>query len=87
MKAVEAAINMSSGKQFKIECPLMWLDKKGVWELAQTLGGTSLVDIVRENTHTCYLGLRDSRHDWGYGCGSCAACKLRAKGWREFANH
>jgi 7-cyano-7-deazaguanine synthase len=86
MKAVEAAINMSSGKQFKLECPLMWLDKKGVWQLAERLGGASLVSVVQKETHTCYQGLRDTMHDWGYGCGTCAACKLRAKGWREFAN-
>jgi len=84
MKAIEVAINLSSGKQFKIECPLMWLDKKGVWQLAADLGGTRLVDLIRENTHTCYLGSRYVRHEWGYGCGSCAACELRAKGWRDF---
>jgi 7-cyano-7-deazaguanine synthase len=85
MKAVEGAINASTGKRFKVECPLMWLDKKGVWQLAANLGGDGLVKIVREDTHTCYSGVRDIRHDWGYGCGICAACKLRAKGWREFA--
>jgi 7-cyano-7-deazaguanine synthase len=87
MKAVETAINMSSGKDFKIECPLMWLDKKGVWQMAENLGGTDLVRIIQEDTHTCYQGSRDTRHDWGYGCGSCPACKLRAKGWLEFTSH
>jgi 7-cyano-7-deazaguanine synthase len=87
MKAVETAINMSSGKQFEIKCPLMWLDKRGVWQLAESLGGPDLVRIVQENTHTCYQGLRDTRHEWGYGCGVCPACKLRAKGWREFTSH
>lgn len=86
MNGIEAAINLSSGKQFKIECPLMWLDKKGVWELAESLGGSALVEIIREGTHTCYQGSRDVQHDWGYGCGSCPACELRAKGWREFKN-
>jgi 7-cyano-7-deazaguanine synthase len=86
MKAIETAINMSSGKQFKVECPLMWLDKKGVWQLAENLGGTDLVRIVQEETHTCYQGLRDTQHDWGYGCGACPACKLRAKGWQEYVN-
>jgi 7-cyano-7-deazaguanine synthase len=87
MRAVEAAINLSSGKQFKIECPLMWLDKKGVWELAEKLGGSSLVSIIQDDTHTCYQGLRDNKHDWGFGCGECPACKLRAKGWQEFTTH
>jgi 7-cyano-7-deazaguanine synthase len=86
MKAVETAINMSSGKQFKIECPLMRLDKKGVWQLAESLGGAGLVRVIQDDTPTCYQGSRDIRHDWGYGCGTCPACQLRVKGWREFAN-
>lgn len=84
MKAVETAISLSSGLVFKVECPLMRLDKAGVWALAQSLGGRELVNIVQEDTHTCYLGSREVRHDWGYGCGTCPACQLRAKGWSEF---
>jgi 7-cyano-7-deazaguanine synthase len=84
MKAIETAISLSSDLEFKIECPLMWLDKAGVWALAQSLGGQEFVNIVQEDTHTCYLGSREVRHDWGYGCGICDACKLREKGWREF---
>lgn len=84
MKAAETAISLSSGLVFKVECPLMWLDKAGVWALAQSLGGRELVNIILEETHTCYLGSRGVRHDWGYGCGTCAACQLREKGWREF---
>jgi 7-cyano-7-deazaguanine synthase len=84
MKAIETAINLSSGLLFKIECPLMWLDKAGVWTLAQSIGGGELVNIILEDTHTCYLGSREVRHDWGYGCGTCDACQLREKGWRKF---
>jgi 7-cyano-7-deazaguanine synthase len=84
MKAAETAISLSSGLEFKLECPLMLLDKAGVWTLAHSLGGREFVDLVREDTHTCYLGSRDVRHDWGYGCGTCDACRLREKGWREF---
>ena len=86
MKAVEAALRLTSGLDFTIECPLMWLDKAGVWRLAETLGGAPLVDIVREDTHTCYQGSRDVRHEWGFGCGTCPACKLRSKGWNEFVS-
>jgi 7-cyano-7-deazaguanine synthase len=86
MKAVEAALNMVSGLEFKIECPLMWLDKASVWGLAQSLGGKGLVEIVQEDTHTCYKGSREVRHEWGYGCGKCDACVLREKGWREFSS-
>jgi 7-cyano-7-deazaguanine synthase len=84
MKAVETAISLSSGLDFKVVCPLMWLDKAGVWALAKSLGGQELVNIVLEDTHTCYMGSREVRYDWGYGCGTCDACLLREKGWREF---
>jgi 7-cyano-7-deazaguanine synthase len=87
MNAIEAAVNESTGKKFKIECPLMQLDKKGVWQLAESLGGADLIKVVQEDTHSCYQGSRDVRYDWGYGCGECLACKLRAKGWQEFTNH
>jgi 7-cyano-7-deazaguanine synthase len=86
MKAVETAISLSSGLVFKVECPLMWLDKAGVWALARSLGGREPVNIIQEDTHTCYLGSREIRHDWGYGCGTCEACQLREKGWREFSS-
>lgn len=86
IKAVESAISFSSGLKFTIERPLMWLDKAGVWALAQSLGGSHLVEIIREESHSCYVGARNVRHDWGYGCGSCPACELRAKGWKEFSN-
>jgi len=63
-----------------IETPLMWLTKAQTWALAEVLGGAALVEIVREHTHTCYLGERGRRHDWGYGCGTCPACVLRGEG-------
>jgi 7-cyano-7-deazaguanine synthase len=84
MKAVERAISLSSGFDFKIQCPLMSLDKAGVWMLAHSLGGDRLVTIVREDTHTCYSGSREHLHEWGYGCSVCEACRLREKGWRDF---
>jgi 7-cyano-7-deazaguanine synthase len=61
------------------------LDKASTWKLAQELGGAGLVDLIREHSHTCYLGERGAQHEWGYGCGECPACALRAKGWREYA--
>jgi 7-cyano-7-deazaguanine synthase len=64
-----------------IETPLMWIDKAGTWELAHKLGGSALVQLIVEATHTCYLGDRETRHAWGVGCGACPACDLRAKGW------
>src|SRR6266404_5055604 len=62
------------------------LDKASTWKLAHELGGAGLVDLIREHSHTCYLGERGAQHDWGFGCGECPACALRAKGWRQYAD-
>jgi len=85
IKALEKALQLGMDKPFQLHTPLMWLDKAATWGLASELGGAGLVDLIREHSHTCYLGERGARHDWGYGCGECPACQLRAKGWREFA--
>lgn len=86
MKAMQLALSLGMDKRFLIETPLMWIDKAETWELAQSIGGEKLVDLIIEHTHTCYLGDRTHRQDWGYGCGECPACDLRAKGfarWRS----
>jgi 7-cyano-7-deazaguanine synthase len=70
--------------QLIIETPLMWLNKAATWQLADRLGGKSLVDLIRTETHTCYLGERGQLHDWGYGCGQCPACELRANGYQTY---
>ena len=80
MKAMQLALNLGMAQRFRIETPLMWIDKAATWKLAHDLGGAALLELVREHTHTCYLGDRSQRHDWGYGCGSCPACELRARG-------
>jgi 7-cyano-7-deazaguanine synthase len=72
-------------RAFHLHTPLMWRDKAATWALAHELGGAGLVDLIREQSHTCYLGERGAWHDWGYGCGECPACSLRAKGWLEYA--
>lgn len=84
MKAMQIALSLGMDKRFLIETPLMWIDKAATWALAEALGGTALVDLIVEHTHTCYLGDRVQRHAWGYGCGECPACDLRAKGWAGF---
>jgi 7-cyano-7-deazaguanine synthase len=84
MKALQVALNLGMATRLKVETPLMWIDKATTWELALQLGGQPLVDLIREDTHTCYLGERGALHDWGYGCGTCPACELRARGYREF---
>lgn len=84
MKAMQLALSLGMDKRFLIETPLMWIDKAQTWRLAESLGGKALVDLIVEHTHTCYLGDRGHRHAWGYGCGSCPACELRARGWAVY---
>ncbi|MBY0240224.1 MAG: 7-cyano-7-deazaguanine synthase QueC [Burkholderiaceae bacterium] len=85
MKALQVALNLGMATRLKLETPLMWLDKAQTWTLAHQLGGQGLVDLIRADTHTCYLGERGALHDWGYGCGTCPACELRARGYAQFA--
>jgi 7-cyano-7-deazaguanine synthase len=84
LKALQVAINLGMASRLNIETPLMWIDKAESWRLAERLGGKDLVDVIRHDTHTCYLGERGQMHAWGHGCGSCPACELRAKGYQEF---
>ena len=92
MKAMQVALSLGMDRKLLIETPLMWIDKAQTWQLAYDLGqkalpqggGQALVDLVVEHTHTCYLGDRTHRHDWGYGCGQCPACELRAAGFDRF---
>jgi 7-cyano-7-deazaguanine synthase len=84
IKAMQLALNLGLNRRFVLETPLMWRDKAATWALAQALGGDALVEVIRERTHTCYLGDRTRLHDWGYGCGTCPACELRAAGWQRW---
>ncbi len=84
MKAMQLALSLGMDKRFLIETPLMWIDKAETWALAHSLGGQALVDLIIEHTHTCYLGDREHRHAWGYGCGQCPACALRARGYEQY---
>lgn len=81
IKAVQVALNLGMESRLVLHTPLMWIDKAQTWTMAEGLGGQALVDLVAEETHTCYLGDRSTRHDWGYGCGTCPACELRSSGW------
>ena len=84
LKAQQVALSLGLDRRVTIETPLMWLDKAETFALARDIGSEPLLDLIVENTHTCYLGDRTKRHDWGYGCGSCPACELRANGWNTF---
>jgi len=83
LKALQVSLGLGMDTRFTIETPLMWIDKAQTFALAEDLGGEALLEIVREHTHTCYLGSRE-RHDWGAGCGECPACKLRSAGWTRY---
>lgn len=80
LKAMQIALNLGMERRFVLHTPLMWIDKAATFALAQELGGQALIDVLLEHTHTCYLGDRSHRHAWGYGCGECPACRLRADG-------
>ena len=84
IKAMQLALNLGMQRRFVLETPLMWRDKAATWALALALGGVALVELIREQTHSCYLGDRTQQHDWGYGCGTCPACELRAAGWERW---
>jgi 7-cyano-7-deazaguanine synthase len=84
IRALETAIGLGFGQGFALHTPLMRLDKAATWRLAESLGGAALVDLIVEETVTCYRGVRETRHDWGYGCGDCPACALRAAGYGKY---
>ncbi|WP_043383111.1 7-cyano-7-deazaguanine synthase QueC [Comamonas aquatica] len=84
MKAMQLALNLGLERRLRIETPLMWIDKAATWQMAQDLGGDALVQLIVQDTHTCYEGTRDVLHAWGHGCGHCPACDLRAKGWQRW---
>ena len=85
LDAMQQTLNLGMDRDFVIETPLMRLTKAQTWALAKTLGGEALVELILEDSHTCYLGERGERHAWGYGCGTCPACDLRAKGFEAWA--
>jgi 7-cyano-7-deazaguanine synthase len=84
VKAMQLALNLGMERRFVLETPLMWRDKAATWALAFDLGGQHLVEVIRERTHTCYLGDRSNHHAWGFGCGTCPACQLCAQGWERW---
>lgn len=84
VKAMQVALNLGLETRLVLHTPLMWIDKAGTFAMAERLGGDDLLRLVIEETHTCYLGDRTHRHAWGYGCGTCPACELRADGWRRW---
>jgi 7-cyano-7-deazaguanine synthase len=84
LRSLEQAINLGMASKLTIQTPLMWLNKAQSWQLAATLGGEELVELIRTKSHTCYLGERGVLHAWGHGCGSCPACELRARGYADY---
>ena len=84
IKALQVALSLGMERRLVLHTPLMWRDKAATWRLAEALGGAPLVRLIRDETHSCYLGDRTHRHDWGFGCGTCPACALRAAGWERF---
>ncbi len=85
IKAMQVALNLGMDQRFVLHTPLMWRDKAQTWELAEILGGKALVSLLVHETHSCYLGVREKLHPWGFGCGHCPACELRRNGWERYA--
>ena len=75
IKSLNVTLNLAMDYCFDIITPLMWLDKKETWALADEL---QVMDIIREETLTCYNGIK------GDGCGHCPACTLRKKGLEDY---
>jgi 7-cyano-7-deazaguanine synthase len=84
LKSLQVTLNLGLATRMIVETPLMWIDKARTWAMAEELGGAHLVDLILDETHTCYLGIRNVRHAWGLGCGSCPACKLRENGYQKY---
>lgn len=84
IKAMQVALTLGLDKRVAIHTPLMWIDKAETFALAVEIGGEAFLDLLIEDSHSCYLGDRSKRHDWGYGCGTCPACQLRAQGFAKF---
>ena len=84
IKALQVALNLGMEKRFVLHTPLMFIDKAETWRMAERLGGEALVELIRTDSHSCYLGVRTELHAWGHGCGTCPACHLRAAGWRRY---
>jgi len=84
LQTLAKAISLGMDIELQIETPLMYVDKAGTWAMAEQIGGPAFVDLVIDETHSCYLGDRSLLHDWGYGCGQCPACDLRMKGWQTW---
>jgi 7-cyano-7-deazaguanine synthase len=84
IKAMQVALSLGLDKRVAIHTPLMWIDKAETFALAVEIGGEAFLDLLIEDSHSCYLGDRSKRHDWGYGCGTCPACRLRAQGFAKF---
>lgn len=84
LKATQVALSLGMDAPVIIETPLMWLDKAQSWRLAENLGGQDFVSLIQEESHTCYLGTRQQKHEWGYGCGTCPACELRKTGYEQY---
>jgi 7-cyano-7-deazaguanine synthase len=85
MKAMQQALSLGLDRELSVETPLMWIDKADTWALAHLLGGDALTELIVKHTHTCYNGVRDALHVWGYGCGECPACVLRKTGFEKWA--
>lgn len=86
LKSLQVTLGLGMDTRYVVHTPLMWINKAQTWKMANELGGAELVDLIMEDTHTCYRGDRSNLHAWGYGCNNCPACELRAAGWKSYSD-
>ena len=84
IKAMQVVLNLGMETRFVLHTPLMWIDKASTWDMAEKIGGSGLIEVMKEFTHTCYNGNRSNRLEWGYGCNECPSCELRGVGYQKF---
>jgi 7-cyano-7-deazaguanine synthase len=75
IKSLDMTLSLAMDYPFVIHTPLMWKSKAETWAMADRLG---VLSLIKENTLTCYNGIR------GSGCTTCPACLLRNRGLEEY---
>lgn len=84
IRSLQVTLNLGMETHLRFVTPIMYMDKRDTWVFAERVGGSTFIDFLIEHTHTCFNGDRVTHHDWGYGCGTCSACEMRARGYEEY---
>ena len=86
LKSLQVAISLGLDKSMTIDnAPDVARQGADLGDDRETLGGEPLIELVIEHTHSCYLGDREHRHAWGWGCVPVSVVRLAAQGLRRLA--